>query len=61
MIHDKIQDNSGMNGGCVILFLFIFRLLLMKLRIQFSDLCEVTLYHENERDCPVVFSPLNRC
>ena len=42
MIGDTIQENTAING--VSYFSTSFRLLVVKLRIQISDLCEVTSY-----------------
>ena len=39
MIHDKIQDNTTING--VALFPTVFRLFFVKLRIRISNLCEM--------------------
>ena len=54
MINDKIQGNTVMNSD----FLAIFRLLLVKLCIQLSDLREMTSHGENKNEAVLLFSRL---
>ena len=58
MIDNKIQENSVMNGVSYC-FRTIFRLLLVKLCIQLSDLRELTSYRANENKAVLLFSRLS--
>ena len=58
-IDDKIQDSTVMN---VVSYFFptILRLLLVKLRIQLSDMREMTSHRAVKNEAVYCFSPLNR-